>query len=98
MRRAHRSVFAASLLQPCASACACLRQKRARQKRQVEPRSDAAAPHAPQRRILNLDHLLRPQSALALQKVLLRERDPEVTGRRTFIVSLHSALSRLAGE
>ncbi len=47
---------------------------------------------------LNLDHLLRPQSALALQKVLLRERDPEVTGRRTFIVSLHSALSRLAGE
>ena len=45
---------------------------------------------------LNLDHLRRPQSALALQKVLLRERDPETGGRRTFIVSLRGTLTRLA--
>jgi len=45
---------------------------------------------------LHLDHLRRPQSALALQKVLLRERDPETGGRRTFIVSLRGSLTRLA--
>jgi serine/threonine protein kinase len=45
---------------------------------------------------LHLDHLRRPQSALALQKVLLRERDPETGGRRTFIVGLRGALTRLA--
>jgi len=45
---------------------------------------------------LNLDHLKRPQSALALQKVLLRERDPDVAGRRTFVLNLRGALTRLA--
>jgi serine/threonine protein kinase len=45
---------------------------------------------------LNLDHLRRPQSALALQKVLLRERDPETGGRRAFVISLRDSLTRLA--
>jgi serine/threonine protein kinase len=45
---------------------------------------------------LQVDHLRRPQSALALQKVLLRERDPQVAGRRTFIVGLRGTLARLS--
>ena len=45
---------------------------------------------------LQLDHMRRPQSALALQKVLLRERDPELGGRRTFVLNLRGALTRLA--
>lgn len=45
---------------------------------------------------LQLDHLKRPQSALALQKVLLRERDPEIGTRRTFVTNLRGALTRLA--
>jgi len=44
---------------------------------------------------LQLDYLKRPQSAVALQKVLLRERDPEISGRRKFMVNLRGALSRL---
>ncbi len=44
---------------------------------------------------LQLDYLKRPQSAVALQKVLLRERDPEIGGRRKFMVNLRGALSRL---
>jgi serine/threonine protein kinase len=45
---------------------------------------------------LQLDHLKRPQSALALQKVLLRERDPEIGSRRSFVTNLRGALTRLA--
>ena len=45
---------------------------------------------------LQLDHLRRPQSALSLQKVLLRERDPELGSRRSFVVNLRGALTRLA--
>jgi len=45
---------------------------------------------------LQLDHLKRPQSAMALQKVLLRERDPEIARKRTFVVNLRGALSKLA--
>ena len=44
---------------------------------------------------LQLDYLKRPQSAVALQKVLLRERDPEIASRRTFVLNLRGALSRL---
>ncbi len=47
---------------------------------------------------LQIDHLRRPQSALALQKVLLRERDPAVAGRRTFVAGLRSSLGLLAGR
>ncbi len=47
---------------------------------------------------LQIDHLKRPQSALALQKVLLRERDPAVGGRRTFVVGLRNTLARLASQ
>lgn len=45
---------------------------------------------------LQLDHLKRPQSALALQKVLLRERDPDIGSRRTFVSNLRGVLTRLA--
>jgi serine/threonine protein kinase len=45
---------------------------------------------------LQLDHLKRPQSAMALQKVLLRERDPEIGSRRTFVLNLRGALTKLA--
>ena len=45
---------------------------------------------------LQLDHLKRPQSAMALQKVLLRERDPEIGSRRTFVINLRGALTKLA--
>lgn len=45
---------------------------------------------------LQLDYLKRPQSAHALQKVLLRERDPDISSRRTFVLHLRGALSRLA--
>jgi hypothetical protein len=45
---------------------------------------------------LQLDHMKRPQSAMALQKVLLRERDPEIARRKSFVVNLRGALTRLA--
>jgi hypothetical protein len=45
---------------------------------------------------LQLDHLKRPQSAMALQKVLLRERDPEIARKRSFVVNLRGALTKLA--
>jgi len=45
---------------------------------------------------LQLDHLKRPQSVLALQKVLLRERDPETPRRKTFVSSLRGTLLKLA--
>jgi serine/threonine protein kinase len=45
---------------------------------------------------LHLDHLKRPQSVLALQKVLLRERDPEMPRRKSFVFSLRGTLLKLA--
>ena len=47
---------------------------------------------------LQLDHLQRPQSVMALQKVLLRERDPEGPRKRGFANSLRGTLSKLAGR
>jgi len=47
---------------------------------------------------LQIDYLKRPQSAVALQKVLLRERDPEISSRRRFVINLRGALARLAGR
>jgi len=46
---------------------------------------------------LELDHLKRPQSVLALQKVLLREKEPEVH-HRSFLASMRRSLYRLAGR
>jgi len=45
---------------------------------------------------LQLDHMKRPQSVLALQKVLLRERDPDTPRRKTFVSSLRGTLLKLA--
>jgi len=45
---------------------------------------------------LQLDHSKRPQSVMALQKVLLREKDPEGPSRRSFVTNLRGALGRLA--
>jgi serine/threonine protein kinase len=46
---------------------------------------------------LELDHLKRPQSVLALQKVLRREKEPEVHSRSLFAVMRHS-ICRFAGR
>jgi hypothetical protein len=43
---------------------------------------------------LQLDHLKRPQSVFALQKVLLREKDPELPRKRTLMESLRGALKK----
>jgi serine/threonine protein kinase len=45
---------------------------------------------------LQLDHLQRPQSVMALQKVLLRERDPEGPRKRSFVANLRGTLMKLA--
>ncbi len=45
---------------------------------------------------LQLDHLRRPQSVMALQKVLLREREPEGPTKKTFVSGLRVALTKLA--
>jgi hypothetical protein len=44
---------------------------------------------------LRLDHLQRPQSVLALQKVLQRERDP-VVAESTLTLDFHGLLLKLA--
>jgi len=43
---------------------------------------------------LQLDHLKRPQSVFALQKVLLREKDPEVHRKGSLVQSLRAVLKR----
>jgi hypothetical protein len=43
-----------------------------------------------------LDHSRRPQSVMQLQKVLLRERDPEGPTKRSFVTNLRGTLGRLA--
>jgi hypothetical protein len=45
---------------------------------------------------LQLDHSKRPQSVMALQKVLLRERDPEGPSKRSFVANLRGTLFKLA--
>jgi hypothetical protein len=46
---------------------------------------------------LELDHLKRPQSVLALQKVLMREKEPEVH-HRSLYASMRHSIYRLAGR
>jgi len=47
---------------------------------------------------LELDHLKRPQSVFALQKVLLREKDPEVHRKSSLIEGLRSAWKKRRGQ
>jgi hypothetical protein len=47
---------------------------------------------------LELDHLNRPQSVFALQKVLLREKEPEVRRKRSFVDQVRGALQKIAGR
>ncbi len=47
---------------------------------------------------LELDHLKRPQSVFALQKVLLREKDPEVHRKNSLIESVRGALMKRLGR
>jgi serine/threonine protein kinase len=47
---------------------------------------------------LELDHLNRPQSVFALQKVLLREKDPEVRRKRTLVDQVRGAFQKIAGR
>jgi serine/threonine protein kinase len=47
---------------------------------------------------LDLDHLNRPQSVFALQKVLLREKEPEVRRKRSFVDQVRGALQKIAGR
>ena len=46
---------------------------------------------------LQLDHLKRPQSVFALQKVLLREKDPEVHRKSSLMQNLRAGLEEAAG-
>jgi len=47
---------------------------------------------------LELDHMKRPQSVFALQKVLLREKDPEVHRKSSLFESLRSAWKKKRSE
>ncbi len=47
---------------------------------------------------LELDHLKRPQSVFALQKVLLREKDPEVHRKSSLIETLRGAWKKRRGQ
>lgn len=47
---------------------------------------------------LELDHMKRPQSVFALQKVLMGEKDPEVHRKRSVVDGLRGALRRLSGR
>jgi len=47
---------------------------------------------------LALDHMKRPQSVFALQKVLLREKDPEIERKSSLRVSLRDAWMRVSGR
>jgi len=47
---------------------------------------------------LELDHLKRPQSVFALQKVLLREKDPEVHRKSSFLEGLRRAWKKKRSE
>jgi serine/threonine protein kinase len=47
---------------------------------------------------LELDHLNRPQSVFALQKVLLREKEPEVRRKRSLVEQVRGAFLKIAGR
>jgi serine/threonine protein kinase len=47
---------------------------------------------------LELDHMKRPQSVFALQKVLLREKDPEVHRKSSLLESVRSAWKKRSGR
>jgi len=47
---------------------------------------------------LELDHMRRPQSVFALQKVLLREKNPEVRRKLSFMDNVRGTLMKLAGR
>jgi serine/threonine protein kinase len=47
---------------------------------------------------LELDHLNRPQSVFALQKVLLREKEPEVRRKRSLVDQMRGAFQKIAGR
>jgi len=47
---------------------------------------------------LELDHMKRPQSVFALQKVLLREKDPEVHRKSSLLEGLRSAWMKRSGR
>ena len=47
---------------------------------------------------LEFDHMKRPQSVFALQKVLLREKEPEVHRKGSLMQSLRGAWLKLPGR
>ncbi len=47
---------------------------------------------------LELDHMKRPQSVFALQKVLLREKDPDVHRKSSLLQSVRGALMKRLGR
>jgi serine/threonine protein kinase len=47
---------------------------------------------------LALDHLKRPQSVFALQKVLMGEKEPEVAHRQSFAESIRDTLMKISGR
>jgi serine/threonine protein kinase len=47
---------------------------------------------------LELDHMKRPQSVFALQKVLMREKDPEVHRKGSLIENLRGAWTKVSGR
>jgi serine/threonine protein kinase len=47
---------------------------------------------------LALDHMKRPQSVFALQKVLMGEKEPEVARRRSLVEGIRGALLKISGR
>ena len=47
---------------------------------------------------LELDHMKRPQSVFALQKVLMREKDPEVHRKGSLMENLRDAWTKVSGR
>lgn len=47
---------------------------------------------------LELDHMKRPQSVFALQKVLMREKDPEVHRKGSLMENLREAWTKVSGR
>jgi len=47
---------------------------------------------------LALDHMKRPQSVFALQKVLMGEKEPEVARRRSLVEGIRGTLQKISGR
>jgi hypothetical protein len=47
---------------------------------------------------LELDHMKRPQSVFALQKVLMEEKEPEIHRKRSMLDTLRGAWMKGAGR